>query len=86
MAVTAERSGQETKEAERARKQGKDGKGMVKRKGKDKLNSVESGNWQEHVDGWLEAGTTQPHREQDEEHVDGWWKIADEPQDQVQDF
>ena len=40
-----------------------------------KLNSIEGSNWQE---GWLEAGTSQPHRAQDEEHVDGWWKTADE--------
>ena len=56
-------------------KGGKGGKGKDG-KGKCKLNSVESSNWQE---GWLEAGTLRPHREQDEEHVDqGWWKTADE--------
>ena len=63
MPVTAEKSGQETKEAERANE--------VKErlaKVKGKLNSVENSSWQE---GWLEAGTS--HREQGEEHADGWW-------------
>ena len=46
---------------------GKDVKGKLKSKGKGKLNSAESSNWQE---GWLEAGTLRPHREQDEELVD----------------
>ena len=53
--------------------------------GKSKLNSVESSNWQEHADGWLEEGTSQSHREhaehvdgwRDEEHSDGWWKSSD---------
>ena len=74
MAVTAERRGQETMEAERAKK-AKEAKVKSRVKAKASWTVSKSSNWQE---GWLEAGTSQSHREQKDEHADGWWKTTDE--------